>query len=62
MEISSAQYLKIDDVCSMLQLPKTFIYEHTRRGSADPIPSYRIGKHLRFKREEIEIWMEKHRN
>ena len=45
----------------MLNLPMTFIYEHTRKGSKDRIPgTYRFGKHLRFKVEDVERWIEKH--
>jgi len=39
----------------------TFIYEHTRKGSPDPIPgAYKFGKHLRFRLEDIERWIQDH--
>jgi excisionase family DNA binding protein len=53
--------LEIDDIVEMINLPKSFVYEHTRTGSSDPIPSYRFGKHLRFSQQEIEKWIEEHR-
>ena len=54
-------FLTIDELTEMLTLPKSFIYEHTRKGSTDPIPVFRFGKHLRFKRQDIDTWIEKHR-
>ena len=53
--------LKIDDLVEILNLPKSFVYEHTRTGASDPLPAYRFGKHLRFVPEEIEKWVEDHR-
>jgi len=55
-------FLTISELTEMLSLPKSFVYEHTRKGSIDPIPgAFRFGKHLRFKREDIDKWIEKHR-
>jgi excisionase family DNA binding protein len=54
-------FLKIEDLVQTLNLPRSFIYEHTRKGSPDPLPAYRFGKHLRFKSEEIRKWIEAHR-
>ncbi len=55
-------YLAPEGVAKILNVSLNWIYEHTRRGSRDRLPSYRIGKHLRFKREDIETWIEKHKN
>jgi len=55
------QFLKLDDLVQTLNLPQSFIYEHTRAGSSDPLPNYKFGKHLRFKKQEIEKWIEDHR-
>jgi excisionase family DNA binding protein len=57
----SETFLNPDDLSEMLGLPRSFIYEHTRRGSNDPLPGFRFGKHLRFRRDEVEKWVEKHR-
>jgi excisionase family DNA binding protein len=56
MEYNEQSYLTIDDIALMLKLPKSFVYEHTRKGAKDRIPALRFGKHLRFVREEIEKW------
>jgi excisionase family DNA binding protein len=55
-------FITVDQLADLLCLPRSFIYEHTRKGSIDPLPgAYKLGKHLRFKREEVERWIEKHR-
>lgn len=46
----------------MMRVPKSFIYRRTAKGHDDPIPNYRLGRHLRFKLEDVEAWIENHRN
>lgn len=55
-------FLTIDDLTKILNLPRSFVYDHSRRGAKDPIQgAFRFGKHLRFKKDEVEKWIEKHR-
>ena len=55
------RFITPEQLSQTLSLPMTFIYEHTRKGSKDRIPgTYRFGKHLRFKVEDVERWIEKH--
>ncbi len=55
-------YLTIDQVAALIGVPKSFIYRRTARGHGDPIPHYRLGGHLRFKLDDVEDWIERHRN
>jgi excisionase family DNA binding protein len=55
-------FLDIDQVADMMRVPKSFIYRRTAKGHDDPIPNYRLGRHLRFKLEDVEAWIENHRN
>jgi excisionase family DNA binding protein len=55
-------YLTIDQVADLIGVPKSFIYRRTARGHGDPIPHYRLGGHLRFKLDDVEEWIERHRN
>jgi excisionase family DNA binding protein len=60
--MNESAFLSTEDLSKTLGLPMSFIYEHTRRGSKDRIPGiFGFGKHLRFKRDEVEKWIEKHR-
>ncbi len=58
----SSRYLNIEQVADILGLPKSFIYRRTPRGHDDPIPHYRLAGHLRFKLDDVEEWIERHRN
>ncbi len=62
LQLSFSRYLNIEQVGEILGVPKSFIYRRTARGHTDPIPHYRIGGHLRFKLEDVEAWVETHRN
>ena len=58
----SSRYLTIQQVAEIIGVPKSFIYRRTARGHGDPIPHYRLGGHLRFKLDDVEEWIERHRN
>ncbi|HEX2241493.1 MAG TPA: helix-turn-helix domain-containing protein [Actinomycetota bacterium] len=58
----SSRYLNIEQVADIMGVPKSFIYRRTARGHDDPIPHYRLGGHLRFKLDDVEEWIERHRN
>lgn len=62
LQLSFVRYLNIEQVADILGVPKSFIYRRTARGHDDPIPHYRIGGHLRFKLDDVEAWIETHRN
>lgn len=52
------EFLTIDDVCSILSLKKSFIYSLVESGQ---ITYYRIGRLVRFKKQDVDAWMENHR-
>jgi excisionase family DNA binding protein len=52
------EFLTIDDVCGFLSVKKSFIYSLVESGV---IPHYRIGKLIRFKKSDIDNWMENQR-
>ena len=62
LQLSFVRYLNIEQVAQILGVPKSFIYRRTARGHDDPIPHYRIGGHLRFRLDDVEAWIETHRN
>ena len=48
------KYLTIEEVCDILQVKKHYIYALT---SQKRIPFIKIGRFLRFRREEIDEWL-----
>jgi len=50
-----SQYLTVEELCQLLKLKKSYIYDLTYRKK---IPFIKIGRHLRFDLEEIQKWLE----
>lgn len=45
-----------DDIGVLLAVPRSSVYEYARR-RRDPLPSIRIGRHVRFYRSDVERWL-----
>lgn len=44
------------EACDFLQIGKATLYRHVKSGN---IPSFKIGRALRFHKESLERWIEK---
>ena len=53
------EWMDIGQLSAYLNLKRKTVYSLTRNGK---IPSYRVNRMLRFKRAEIDEWMEANRN
>ncbi len=61
METRSFRFITPGQLSEMLCVSMAFVYEHTRKGSKDPIPgAFKFGKHIRFRRDEVEKWINAH--
>jgi excisionase family DNA binding protein len=47
--------LNIDQLSDYLAVPKSTLYRLVRDGK---IPSHKVGKHWRFRRESIDRWLD----
>jgi excisionase family DNA binding protein len=52
------EFIKIDELSERLQVKKSTLYTMV---AACEIPYYRVGRLIRFKKEEIDQWMEKNK-
>ncbi len=52
--------LTVTEVASLLRVPASWIYARTADGGAEEIPHLKLGRHLRFRRAEVENWIERH--
>ena len=52
------EFLNIDDLAKFLGLKKSTLYSMVGNGD---LPHYRIGRLIRFKRNDVDAWMESHR-
>jgi excisionase family DNA binding protein len=50
--------LTVEQAAEILQLQPATIYELTRRRNSRPLPVHKAGKFLRFRRSEIEAWLD----
>ncbi|MFC2076823.1 helix-turn-helix domain-containing protein [candidate division KSB1 bacterium] len=49
------EILTIDDLAGYLRIPKSTLYKVVREGK---IPSQKIGRHWRFRKETIDRWLD----
>jgi len=51
----------ITEVATVLKVPKSWVYERTRRRGADTLPHIKLGKYVRFEPEAIKNYLENQR-
>lgn len=56
MQSRIGDILTIDDLAVYLKIPKSTLYKLVREGG---IPSQKIGRHWRFRKEAIDVWLGK---
>ncbi len=49
--------MTIKEAAEWLNVPASWIYQRTFRGTSDPIPYIKLGRLLRFEREKLEEWV-----
>ncbi|WP_420239634.1 helix-turn-helix domain-containing protein [Telmatobacter bradus] len=52
------EILTIGELAAYLKIPKSTLYKLVREGS---IPSQKIGRHWRFRKAAIDLWLEETR-
>jgi excisionase family DNA binding protein len=55
-----SRLMSVEDLMEYLDLPRDTIYKQRSEGTGPP--GYRLGKHLRWKRSEVDAWLEKHKD
>ncbi len=56
-----AQLLTLEEVAERLKVPKSWVYERTRRRGLDRLPHLKLGKYLRFEEAEVRDYLERMR-
>ncbi|HZS45825.1 MAG TPA: helix-turn-helix domain-containing protein [Blastocatellia bacterium] len=51
----------ISEVATILKVPKSWVYERTRKRGPDKLPFIKLGKYVRFESEAIKKFLEKQR-
>jgi len=52
--------LTVGEVAALLRVPASWIYARTADAGVEEIPHLKLGRHLRFRRAEVETWVERH--
>lgn len=50
--------LTVDELASLLKVPKSWIYSHTRKRGAARLPHVKLGKYLRFFESEVRAFLD----
>lgn len=50
--------MTVQEVADYLQVPKASIYAWNSRGWNPGPPRYKVGKYVRYKRSEVDAWLE----
>lgn len=58
MTITEGQYLSPTDLAEELDVPLRTVYGWIHKGTAPR--SFKIGKHRRFRRTDVDEWLEAH--
>lgn len=53
-----SELMTVAEVSALLRVPASWIYARTS-GNGEQLPFLKLGRHLRFRRAEIEAWLEK---
>jgi excisionase family DNA binding protein len=53
------ELLTVEEVASLLKVPKSWIYEHTRKRGAERLPHVKLGKYLRFFESEVRDFLKR---
>jgi excisionase family DNA binding protein len=52
--------LTVEELALLLKVPRSWIYQHIRRGGQDPLPHIKLGKYLRFEEKAVRAWLNRH--
>ena len=58
----NVELLTVEEVADLLNVPRSWVYERTRRRSADRIPGFRLGKYWRFRKADLLAWLDQQRS
>jgi excisionase family DNA binding protein len=50
--------LTVHEAARLLNVPASWVYEHTRADAEDPLPFVKLGKYLRFDRTDLRAYVD----
>ncbi len=58
---SAPSLLTVEQVAEMWQLPRSWIYERTRRRGLEQLPHFKLGTYLRFEEKAVQEYLDRQR-
>ncbi len=58
---SLAKLLTLGEAAELLRVPKSWIYQRTRKRGVEKIPYSKFGKYIRFEEEALRDYIKHHR-
>jgi excisionase family DNA binding protein len=58
MSDQTVEWLTIEEAATLIRVPKSWLYERTRTNT---VPHIKLGKYLRFDRQELLTWARRFR-
>ena len=52
----------VDELAGLLKVPKSWIYEHTRKRRTEKLPHIKLGKYIRFEEHAVHEYLRQHTN
>ena len=56
------ELLTVDELSALLKVPKSWIYERTRRRGLERLPHIKLGKYVRFEERAVTRFLKRRRN
>ena len=51
--------LTVSEVAQVLRVPRSWVYDHVRPSAHPVLPHVKLGKYLRFRRQDIEAFLDR---
>jgi excisionase family DNA binding protein len=54
---ADSHLLTVREVADLLRVPPSWVYDHTRPGCREPLPTIKLGKYLRFIASDVLAYL-----
>jgi excisionase family DNA binding protein len=52
------ELLTVNEVASLLKVPKSWVYDHVRKRGIEMLPHIKLGKYLRFVESDVRTFLD----
>jgi len=56
------ELLTVEELATLLKVPRSWVYEHTRKRGAERLPHIKLGKYVRFVESEVRAFLGKRKS